>query len=140
LLVPDVVANRSETLRKWEAWAPDLRRWYGWPLAFALQDGMEPGDEPKEADVLFLGGSVWWKRRQLRDKVWTGYRLHVGKINGYGWLWLSVAAGAESCDGTGWFRGDPVQTRGLHRFLGEWKDGHRTRPHGPLWQMHGLTA
>jgi hypothetical protein len=31
---------------------------------------------------------------------------------------MAHEAGAESCDGTGWFRGDQDQLAGLERYLG----------------------
>lgn len=118
VLVPDVVADRSATLRKWDSWAPLLQR-YGWPLAFAIQDGMEYADVPKEAAVLFIGGSTRWKWRATWDWCRKFPRVHVGRVNSYRLLWNAHDAGAESCDGTGWFRGDQDQLAGLERYLEE---------------------
>src|SRR5690348_9006473 len=47
-IVPDVVGDRIRTLRKWDMYAPRLAE-YGWPLAFAVQDGMAPSDVPHGA-------------------------------------------------------------------------------------------
>ena len=116
LLVPDVVGDRDGTLRDWENWAPRLRR-YGWPLAFAVQDGMLPKDVPGEASVVFVGGGTAWKWRTLRDWCDAFDRVHVGRVNTNGKLWECNEAGAESCDGTGWIRGDQAQLRGLISYL-----------------------
>lgn len=126
LLVPDVVANRGETLRKWDAWAPKLER-YGWPLALAVQDGMQFSDVPKEAAVIFIGGSTRWKWRAVWDWCLEFKRVHVGRVNSYRLLWNAHDAGAESCDGTGWFRGDQEQLAGLERYLEESTNGGRAQ-------------
>lgn len=116
VLVPDVVADRDGTLREWDHWCTRLQR-YGWPLAFAAQDGMEPEDVPAEAAVVFIGGSTAWKRRTLHDWCDAFDRVHVGRINTDKWLWECHEAGAESCDGTGWMRGDERQLAGLITYL-----------------------
>ena len=113
-LVPDVVADRDATLRQWDKWLP---RMAGLTLALALQDGMTTADVPNEADVLFVGGTTEWKRRTLYEWPKNHGRVHVGRINTEKWLWGCEQAGVESCDGTGWFRGDQVQLRGLLRYL-----------------------
>lgn len=131
VVVPDVVGDARETLRMWDEWAPRLRH-YGWPLALALQDGMTPADaQAAGPDVLFLGGTTRWKRQQLgRLDGWrsASERIHVGRINTARWLWRCVEAGVESVDGTGWFRGDPVQTAGLATFLELYAAGERRAP------------
>lgn len=60
VLVPDVVADRVGTLARWREYSPVAAR-YGWPLAFAVQDGMEARDVPSNAEVVFVGGSTFWK-------------------------------------------------------------------------------
>lgn len=44
---------------------------------------------------------------------------HIERINTYRWHRVCADAGAESVDGTGWFRGDKEQLEGLRRFLAE---------------------
>ncbi len=124
-LAPDVVADRIRTLRKWDIYAPKLAR-YGWPLAFAVQDGMSAEDVPSDADVIFVGGSTEWKWRTVA--MWCGSfpRVHIGRVNTYRRLWDCHDAGAESCDGTGWTRGDQRQLRGLMAYLEE-STGKRDR-------------
>ena len=118
VVVPDVVADGAATLARWREWAPVLRR-FGWPLAFAAQDGHQPGDVPADADVVFIGGSTEWKLQAIRPFCAAHRRVHVGRVNTYGRLRICADAGAESCDGTGWFRGDKTQLAGLLTFLGE---------------------
>lgn len=125
VVVPDVVADREQTLKEWERWSPTITS-YGWPLAFAVQDGMTIKDVPNQADVIFLGGSTAWKWATVEYWGEQGRRLHVARVNTWGKLWKAADAGAESCDGTGWFRGDPQQLEGLHRFLAE-QAGERPR-------------
>ena len=118
IVAPDWVADRDETLRRWDQHAPALLQ-YGMPLAFVVQDGMTPEDVPTEASLVFVGGSTEWKWRYLL--TWTSHfkRVHVGRVNTYRLLWQAHKAGAESCDGTGWFRGDRRQLAGLVQYLAE---------------------
>lgn len=125
VLVPDVVGDRLRTLRKWEMFHHVARR-YKWPLAFAVQDGMEPADVPLGADVVFVGGSTDWKWSTYRSWCAAFPRVHVGRVNTYGQLYKCADAGAESVDGTGWFRGDQRQYNGLLAFLEE-QAGERVR-------------
>lgn len=118
LLVPDVVANREATLERWHQWAPRLAK-YGWPLAFAVQDGMTQDDVPRDATVVFVGGTTEWKWATIWDWCQNNERVHVARVNGYEGLWNCHDAGAESCDGTGWFRGDQEQLAGLENYLRE---------------------
>lgn len=117
VLCPDVVTKADETCKEFDKWAPRLQR-YGWPLAFAVQDGMEPDHVPEEAKFVFLGGSTEWKRKTMRDwcDAFPG-KVHVGRINTGKWLWECHEAGAISCDGTGWFRGDQAQLAQLVSYL-----------------------
>ncbi len=104
-LVPDVVGDRDKTLQRWDDYAGRTAS-YGWPLAFAVQDGMTPVDVPRNADVVFVGGSTEWKWRTVEMWCRAFVSVHVGRVNSYRRLWQCHDAGAESCDGTGWFRGD----------------------------------
>ena len=115
VVVPDCVGKRERTLELWNEHAPALKS-FGVPLAFAAQDGMTPEDVPKDAAVVFVGGSTSWKWRNLL--MWTQNfpRVHVGRVNSRRLLEQAESAGAESCDGTGWFR-DPRRTAELEAFL-----------------------
>ena len=115
VVVPDWVGDRDETLRRWERHAPALQA-FGVNLAFAAQDGMNPSDVPSEASVVFMGGTTSWKWRNLRLFAEAFPRLHVGRVNTRRLLEQAEAAGAESCDGTGWVR-DPKRTEELENYL-----------------------
>lgn len=118
VLVPDVVGDRDGTLANWREYSPVAAR-YGWPLAFAVQDGMEARDVPRNAEVIFVGGSTFWKWRTVSEWCKAFQRVHVGRVNVYRRLWECHDAGAESVDGTGWMRGDQRQYRGLCAYLAE---------------------
>lgn len=120
VLVPDIVADAEGTLREWDLWSTAILELIpGATLAFAAQDGMSPDDVPANADVVFIGGSTEWKRQAIRPFCAAHPRVHVGRINTYRWLCYCADAGAESVDGTGWFRGDKKQLAGLEQFLSE---------------------
>lgn len=125
ILVPDVVADKTATIAKWNHYEPRIRSHWHIPLclAFAVQDGMQPGDVPKGVEVVFVGGTTDWKWGTI--DMWCAEfpRVHVGRVNGYDGLVRCAIAGAESCDGTGWFRGDKRQLAGLQRFLCEQSSG-----------------
>lgn len=129
--VPDVVCDRARTLAAWRQWSPELRE-FGWPLAFVVQDGMTPSDVPRDAAVVFVGGSTRWKRETAR--LWCEHfpRVHVGRVNTERWLWRYHRAGAESCDGSGWFRGDRSQLDGLWYFLADTEGLEADAAHGPM--------
>jgi hypothetical protein len=125
-LVPDVVTDPVKTLEEWREYAPVVRfHLPSVPLAFAAQDGHTVRDIPEDADVVFLGGSTEWKRANIATFCSAFKRVHIGRINTYKWLRVCADSGAESCDGTGWFRGDKEQLAGLERFLQE-QHGGRT--------------
>ena len=115
VVVPDWVGDRERTLELWGEHVSAIAA-FGVPLAFAVQDGMTPEDVPAAADLVFVGGTTSWKWRNL--KMWTKNfpRVHVGRVNTYDLLWRADRAGAESCDGTGFFRGDQAQLAGLIRY------------------------
>jgi hypothetical protein len=120
VVVPDVVADREGTLKNWFLHSPRVAT-YGYPLAFAAQDGMTPDDIPPNADVVFIGGTTEWKWRNLRDWTTSFPRIHVGRVGSERMLWMAHEAGAESCDSSGWFREGDSMNRlgGLVRYLDE---------------------
>lgn len=122
-VVPDAVGNRDKTLAMWsDHWHAVAA--FGVPLAFAAQDGMTPADVPSNADVVFVGGTTAWKWRTLRQWTSAFPRVHVGRVNSRRLLDQAEEAGAESCDGTGWFR-DPTRTAELEA----WLRAEKTQPH-----------
>jgi hypothetical protein len=120
-LVPDVVGDKEKTLTNWRKYELWLRSYWGLPLrlSFAVQDGMDKRDVPEGASVVFVGGSTDWKWQTVRYWCDNFPHVHVGRVNGYKGLEICREAGAESCDGSGWFRGDKEQLAGLQRFLRE---------------------
>jgi hypothetical protein len=122
--VPDAVADRELTLERWGQHSETVAS-FGVPLAFVAQDGMTIADVPVAAEVVFVGGSTTFKWRTL--KTWTENfpRVHVGRVNTYRHLWQCHDAGAESCDGTGWFKGGPERLAGLIQYLEESTAGGR---------------
>ena len=82
VVIPDVVGDREATIRKWEAHHKRVRE-YGWPLAFAVQDGMNKDDVPHDADVVFVGGSDTqnWKWRNAHYWCEHFQRVHIGRDN-----------------------------------------------------------
>ena len=124
-LVPDVVCDRDATLTAWDRFAPEADS-YGWPLAFAAQDGMRPDDVPMGASTVFMGGSYDWKWSSIREwsRAFPG-RLHVGRVNGLRQLRICADEGVASCDGTGFSR-TARQWQELGIFLAE-MNGERSR-------------
>lgn len=122
IVVPDVVCDASLTLEKWYEFSPLLKK-YGVPLAFVVQDGMTIDLLP-DCDVVFIGGSTKWKWETL--EYWCHHfpRVHVGRVNEFGQLSRAYHAGAESVDGTGYFRGDKRQLDGLEKFLAGMRQLH----------------
>lgn len=103
VLVPDVVANKNATLESWYHFMPRIKE-MGFTLAFAVQDGMTPCDVPPESDIVFVGGTTDWKWRNAKWFCESFARVHVGRVGTIGRLRLCESMGAESIDGTGWFR------------------------------------
>jgi hypothetical protein len=103
VLIPDVVANKQKTIENWKTYADETAS-FGWPLAFAVQDGMIEKDVPSDAQVIFVGGSDQFKYRTL--PMWTNNfkRVHVGRVNEVSALQICQRLGVESADGSGWFR------------------------------------
>jgi len=116
VVVPDEVGDAVRTFDLWQEWSPKLDCF---TRALAVQDGMTPASVRKHTDpaVIFVGGSTEWKRQTMWKWCHEFPRVHVGRINTEKWLWNCARCGAESCDGTGWFRGNKRQLAGLHRFL-----------------------
>lgn len=123
VLVPDVVGNRDETLRNWERYADRVRD-FGFPLAFAVQDGMTCHDVPNEAAVVFVGGSTKWKWNTA--SLWCAtFSTHIGRVNSLRLVQRANEIGAISVDGSGWFRdlGDWGRSpTGLTDWFKGWRD------------------
>lgn len=116
--VPDRPFDAVATLAMWHEWAPIVAA-YGWPLAFVVQNGHAPDDVPSDAAVVFVGGSVEWKRATA--PMWAARFpvVHVGRVTTARWVRHYGAAGVATVDGTGWFRGDRRQLDRLWYLLAD---------------------
>jgi hypothetical protein len=108
IVAPDIVAAGMRSFDFSVAWLPRLQG--AAPIAFAVQDGMTIADvEPLLAaglvQVLFVGGSTEWKIATMADWVALGLRYgiptHIGRVNTIKRIYLCLAAGAHSFDGSG---------------------------------------
>lgn len=102
-LVPDVVANRDETLKSWYRYRSVIDE-AGWVKAFAVQDGMTTSDVPEGAEVIFVGGTDEWKWKTV--SYWCSHHqhIHVGRVNSLHRIEMCHRLGVKSVDGSGWFR------------------------------------
>lgn len=116
VVVPDAVGDKRATLDKWKEWEPKLRP-LGWPLAFAVQDGMTDRDVPKGVDVILVGGTVEWKWLTVHEWALAFTRVHVARVNTGEGLWRCRDLNVESVDGTGWLRGGDDRIHQLEGFL-----------------------
>ena len=125
VIVPDVVGDLKATKSNWKKYAGKVAE-FGWPLAFAVQDGMKRDDVPTDADVVFVGGSDQqnWKWRTAH--YWCDHfeRVHIGRVNSIRRVRYSERIGAESVDGSSWFR-DPSRSRLTD--LENWLAGHEDK-------------
>jgi len=123
IVAPDVVTDAKATLARWPAWREVIES-RGLVAALAVQDGMTI-EVVKELDpaVIFVGGSTEWKWLWLERWCAAFPRVHVGRVNTHKWLTRCHNAGAESCDGTGWFRGRREQLEGLRLYLEQQSQG-----------------
>ena len=128
-IIPDVPGDAESTLRKWADFAPDVTRC---PRALAVQDGMEPSDVERLAvkpDVIAVGGTTEWKWQSVAKWAAAFRRVHLLRCNSPTRLYELEEMGVESCDGTGWFRGDRKQTAGLEG----WARSRAKPVDLPLW-------
>lgn len=98
--VPDVVGDAEETLKLWSIWNKRVP----FKLSFVAQDGHEPQDVPKEAHAVFIGGSTEWKLSNAHKFKGITDWLHIGRVNTMNRLNWAEHCGADSVDGTGFFR------------------------------------
>ena len=99
--VPDVVADAEETNRKWFKYNNKIN----FNKAFVAQDGHEPQDIPKKAYAVFVGGSTDWKLNNAHKFKGVSQWLHIGRVNTGIRLRWAERIGADSVDGTGFFKG-----------------------------------
>jgi hypothetical protein len=128
-IVPDVPGNAEATLARWAEYAPELTHV---PRALAVQDGMT-ADMVRALrpapDVICVGGSTEWKWATVEMWARAFPRVHLLRCNSPPKLYELEAMGVESCDGTGWSRGDRKQTQGIE----EWARSKAVPSTSPLW-------
>ena len=98
--VPDRVSNAEETLRLWHVWHKKIH----FRRAFVAQDGHEAVDVPHGADAVFVGGSTDWKIKNAHKFKGVTPWLHIGRVSTPNRLQWARDIGADSVDGTGFFR------------------------------------
>lgn len=129
-IVPDRPGDWKETCSRWSKYAGFVVD-SGIPLAVAVQDGATIESVmsllPTPA-VIAVGGSTDWKWETVDMWAKAFPRVHLLRCNAPEKLSYLEQLGVESCDGTGWNRGNPSQTRGLENFC----RGMNRTPH-PLW-------
>jgi hypothetical protein len=118
-IIPDRPGSKEETLQKWTQYAPEAKALGLASLAVAVQNGMEPWDvrsmDP-QPDVICVGGTTDWKWETAPAWCAAFPRVHVLRCNSPAKLEVLETMGCESCDGTGWNRGDRKQTIGLEKW------------------------
>lgn len=120
VVVPDVVADHAETLRRWRHWRDRVAELAGQPLAFVAQNGAERGGVPwDEFEALFLGGDTAWKlsghASQLAyDARERGKWVHMGRVNSAVRIARALGTLCDSFDGTKWARWS-----GAHRAIAD---------------------
>ena len=117
-IVPDVIGDGQATIHQWSKYAPTVQA-ANIPLAVAVQDGMTRDDVRSlfpRPDVIAVGGTTKWKWATVEMWARSFPRVHVLRCNAPQKLYELEAMGVESCDGTGWNRGDKTQARGLEEW------------------------
>ena len=114
-IVPDVPGNAEATLDRWHRchqFVSDAEI----NTALAVQDGMTVETVKKlrpQPSVICVGGTTDWKWSTVEMWAKDFRRVHVLRCNSPEKLDYLESIGVESCDGTGWNRGDRRQTEGL---------------------------
>ncbi len=109
-IVPDVPGNAEATLERYARFAAEIP----FPRALAVQDGMTVEQAASvKPDVICIGGTTEWKWASVEEWAGAFPRVHLLRCNMPDKLWYLQKLGIESCDGTGWARGNRTQTEGL---------------------------
>ena len=127
-IAPDIPGNAEQTILRWTRYAGYLVS-NGIVPAVAVQDGMIAKDVKlltPQPEVICVGGTTEWKWETV--EMWKRHftRVHVLRVNSPDRLHYLEQLGIESCDGTGWNRGDSRQTSGLEYWA---RDVGKMKPH-----------
>ena len=105
VVAPDIVCDARATLREFPYWYTVIRG-YGYPVAFALQNGVEGVGVPWSwINFVFVGGDNEFKEgpivaRLAREASERGIGVHVGRVNSRRRALMSAKIGADTIDGT----------------------------------------
>jgi hypothetical protein len=109
-IVPDWIGSGERTIDRWYRFENEVP----FAKALAVQDGMSVAQARDiNPDVICVGGTTEWKWATVEMWAKSFPRVHVLRVNSPQKLAYLDQLGVESCDGTGWNRGDRTQTRGL---------------------------
>lgn len=109
-IVPDWIGSGERTIERWYQFEHEVP----FAKALAVQDGMSVTQARDiNPDVVAVGGTTEWKWATVEMWAKSFPRVHVLRVNSPQKLGYLDQLGVESCDGTGWNRGDRTQTRGL---------------------------
>ena len=112
-IVPDWIGCGKRTIERWYQFAAEVP----FTKALAVQDGMSVADARElNPDVVAVGGTTEWKWNTVEMWAKSFPRVHVLRVNSPQKLDYLQALGIESCDGTGWNRGDKRATYGLEQW------------------------
>lgn len=117
-IVPDRPGNAEQTFQKWSEYVGCVVA-SGISAAIAVQDGMTVESVKSlsiQPDVICVGGTTEWKWETVESWANSFKRVHLLRCNMPDKLDYLQSLGVESCDGTGWNRGDRRQTEGLERW------------------------
>lgn len=105
VVAPDVVQDAGATMLMLGAWLPTFR-WYGFPVALAIQNGIENYRIPWDSIAcIFIGGNDEFKysdtvRNIVADAKRRGKWVHNGRVNTPERILYSRVIGCDSFDGT----------------------------------------
>ena len=117
-IVPDVIGNAPRTLKRWEEYAPIVQA-SNIPLALAVQDGMTIQQVLRldiQPEIIAVGGTDEFKWNTVAQWAEAFPRVHLLRCNMPRKLYELEAMGVESCDGTGWMRGDEKRFKALEKW------------------------
>ncbi len=113
VILPDVICDAKSTLKLWNKYYNKIKK-YDFNLSFACQDNICIDDIPDDVYCCFIGGSNKWKRENAHKFKNVREWLHIGRINNWNSIKWAEWCGADSIDGTGFFR---TKRRQYHDFI-----------------------
>lgn len=105
VVAPDVVQDAGATLLMLSSWLPTYRE-YGFPVALAIQNGIEHYTIPYDSlACIFIGGNDEFKYSRIvqgivLEALKRGLWVHNGRVNTPQRIMYSRALGCHSFDGT----------------------------------------